>query len=117
MSDPNQCLLHTAPDGAVKLDVFFKDETVWLTQKALVACDPKTGASLWFFEGLAEEKVDLIYASPVVSDGIGVAFTRLGNGPAIGFKLGGPPCGRLDRGISSPADTSCRVGGVRSRGL
>ncbi|HVC09524.1 MAG TPA: virulence RhuM family protein [Elusimicrobiota bacterium] len=28
-------LLYTAPDGAVKVDVFFKDETVWLTQKAL----------------------------------------------------------------------------------
>ncbi len=35
MSDPNQFLLYTAPDGAVKIDVFLKDETVWLTQKAL----------------------------------------------------------------------------------
>ena len=35
MSEPNQFLLYTAPDGAVKVDVFFKDETVWLTQKAL----------------------------------------------------------------------------------
>ena len=35
MSDPNQFLLYTAPDGAVKVDVYFKDETVWLTQKAL----------------------------------------------------------------------------------
>ena len=35
MSDQNQFLLYTAPDGAVKADVFFKDETVWLTQKAL----------------------------------------------------------------------------------
>ena len=31
----NQFLLYTAPDGAVKVDVFFKDETAWLTQKAL----------------------------------------------------------------------------------
>jgi hypothetical protein len=31
----SQFLLYTAPDGAVKVDVFFKDETVWLTQKAL----------------------------------------------------------------------------------
>lgn len=37
MSDENQFLLYTAPDGAVKVDVFFKDETVWLTQKALAA--------------------------------------------------------------------------------
>ena len=35
MSDQNQFLLYTAPDGAVKVDVFFKEETVWLTQKAL----------------------------------------------------------------------------------
>ncbi|MCX6877231.1 MAG: hypothetical protein NTW21_25985 [Verrucomicrobia bacterium] len=35
MNEPSQFLLHTAPDGAVKVDVFFKDETVWLTQKAL----------------------------------------------------------------------------------
>lgn len=34
-SDPSQFLLYTAPDGAVKVDVFCRDETVWLTQKAL----------------------------------------------------------------------------------
>ncbi|MDY0311416.1 MAG: hydroxyacid dehydrogenase, partial [Desulfobacterales bacterium] len=35
MSENQQFLLYTAPDGAVKVDVYFKDETVWLTQKAL----------------------------------------------------------------------------------
>jgi hypothetical protein len=35
MSNQNQFLLYTAPGGAVKVDVFLKDETVWLTQKAL----------------------------------------------------------------------------------
>jgi len=35
MSDQCQFLLYTAPDGAVKVDVYFEDETVWLTQKAL----------------------------------------------------------------------------------
>jgi hypothetical protein len=35
MSNQNQFLLYTAPDGAVKVDVLFKDETVWLTQKTL----------------------------------------------------------------------------------
>jgi hypothetical protein len=35
MSSQNQFLLYTAPDGAVRVEVFFKDETVWLTQKAL----------------------------------------------------------------------------------
>ena len=35
MSESHQFLLYTAPDGSVKVDVFIKDETVWLTQKAL----------------------------------------------------------------------------------
>ncbi len=35
MSDQNQFLLYTAPNGSVKVDVVLKDETVWLTQKAL----------------------------------------------------------------------------------
>ena len=35
MSEPDQFLLYTAPDGAVKVDVFFQNETLWLTQKAL----------------------------------------------------------------------------------
>ncbi len=35
MTDNQQFLLYTAPDGAVKVEVYFKDETVWLTQKAL----------------------------------------------------------------------------------
>ena len=35
MSDKNQFLLHAAPEGAVKVEVVLKDETVWLTQKAL----------------------------------------------------------------------------------
>lgn len=33
----NQFLLYTAPDGSVKVDVYFKNDTVWLTQKALAA--------------------------------------------------------------------------------
>ena len=35
MSEKSQFLLYTAPDGAVKVEVFYQDETVWLTQKAL----------------------------------------------------------------------------------
>ncbi len=35
MSEQSKFLLYTAPDGAVKVDVFFKEDTVWLTQKAL----------------------------------------------------------------------------------
>jgi hypothetical protein len=35
MSKPGQFLLYTAPSGAVKVNVFIQQETVWLTQKAL----------------------------------------------------------------------------------
>ncbi len=35
MSEGQQFLLYTAPDGAVRVEVYFKDETVWLSQKAL----------------------------------------------------------------------------------
>jgi len=55
----------------------------------VIACDPATGSLLWFCGGLTNEKADLVYASPLVSGGIGVAFTGWVNGPTIGFKLGG----------------------------
>jgi hypothetical protein len=35
MNGQNQFILYTGADGAIKVEVFFKDETVWLTQKAL----------------------------------------------------------------------------------
>lgn len=35
MSEQSQFILYTAPDGTIKVDVFLKDETVWLTQKSL----------------------------------------------------------------------------------
>ena len=35
MNENQQFLLYTAPDGEVKVEVCFRDETVWLTQKAL----------------------------------------------------------------------------------
>lgn len=35
MNDQHQFLFYTAPNGAVKVEVVVKDETVWLTQKTL----------------------------------------------------------------------------------
>ena len=35
MSEQGKFLLYTAKAGAVKVQVFFRGETVWLTQKAL----------------------------------------------------------------------------------
>lgn len=37
MKEKGKFLLYTAKDGAVKVDVFFRGETVWLTQKATVS--------------------------------------------------------------------------------
>src|SRR5258708_27105535 len=66
-----------------------KDQILCSMLTQLVACDPKTGARLWFCEGLAEPLADLVYPSPVVSGEIGVAFSGWVNGPTFGFKLGG----------------------------
>jgi outer membrane protein assembly factor BamB len=66
-----------------------KDQVLCSMPTRVIACDPTTGALLWFCTGLGTEKTDLVYASPVVSDGIGVAFTGWVTGPTIGFKLGG----------------------------
>ena len=55
----------------------------------VIACDPDHGSVLWFCSGLADKKAELVYPSPVVSGGIGVAFAGWVNGPTIGFKLGG----------------------------
>ena len=35
MSEGRQFLLYKSPDGAVKVEVIFQNETVWLTQKAI----------------------------------------------------------------------------------
>ena len=35
MNEPGKFLLYTGKDGAVKVEVFFQGETVWLTQKAI----------------------------------------------------------------------------------
>lgn len=55
----------------------------------VIACDPESGQLLWFCTGLATEKVDMVYASPLLSGDVGVAFTGWVNGPTFGFKLGG----------------------------
>jgi outer membrane protein assembly factor BamB len=44
---------------------------------------------MWFCRGLEGEKVDLVYASPLISTDVGVAFSGWVNGPTIGFTLGG----------------------------
>lgn len=71
------------------IQVAGKEQILCSMPTRVIACDPETGARLWTCEGLGNETADLVYASPVVSGGIGVAFTGWINGPTIGFKLGG----------------------------
>jgi len=55
----------------------------------VLSCDPATGLLNWWCEGLGTERVELVYASPLISGDICVAFSGWGNGPTFGFKLGG----------------------------
>jgi outer membrane protein assembly factor BamB len=55
----------------------------------IVGCDPENGSLLWWCTGLGTERVDLVYASPLIWGDLCVAFTGWVNGPTIGFKLGG----------------------------
>ena len=66
-----------------------KDQILCGMPTRVIACDPETGSLLWWCGGLATEKVDMVYPSPVISSEVGVAFTGWINGPTIGFKLGG----------------------------
>lgn len=66
-----------------------KDQIICSMATRVIACDPENGSLLWSCAGLASDKVELVYAAPVVSRGIGVAFTGWINGPTIGFTLGG----------------------------
>jgi outer membrane protein assembly factor BamB len=73
----------------IAITVAGRDQILCSMPKRVIACDAGTGALAWFCRGLEDEKADLVYASPVISDGIGVAFTGWVTGPTIGFKLGG----------------------------
>lgn len=66
-----------------------RDQILCSMPSRVIACDPLTGDLLWSCAGLATERYELVYATPVVSGGIGVAFTGWIDGPTIGFKLGG----------------------------
>ena len=75
MSEKDQFLLYTAPDGAVRIDVFLKDETLWLTQKALAelfgidrTVITKHLRNIFSSEELAEDSVRANFAQ-TASDG------------------------------------------------
>lgn len=55
----------------------------------VVAYDPDTGTIVWQCGGLGGGRADLVYASPVVWNRIGVAFTGYVQGPTMAFRLDG----------------------------
>ena len=73
----------------IVIKVNHADQILCSMPTRVIACDPETGSLLWSCGGLAGEKVDLVYASPLVCGDTAVAFTGWVNGPTIGFKLGG----------------------------
>jgi hypothetical protein len=95
MSEQSQFLLYAAPDGAVKVDVFFKDETVWLTQKTLaelfgvkVPAVNKHLKNIFDSGELAEESVVSILETPA-ADGKTYAtrFYNLDAIIAVGYRV------------------------------
>ncbi len=73
----------------IAVNVGGKDQILCSMPTRVIACDPETGSLLWTCGGLASERGDLVYPSPVVSGGIGVALTGFIEGPTIGFRLAG----------------------------
>lgn len=61
-----------------------KDQVLVSYPQRVKGYDPATGRVLWWIDGLGE----LVYTSPVIGDGFGVAMGGF-HGPAIGFKTGG----------------------------
>ncbi len=64
------------------------DQIIHTTATRLNGYDPKTGAVIWWCDGLSGSRYDTVSSSPMVADGIAVAMSDL-RGPAIGVKLGG----------------------------
>lgn len=65
-----------------------KDQLILSQTTSVNAYDPKTGDVIWTFSGLDGPNGDLMYTSPVISDGVAVAMAGY-TGPAVGFELGG----------------------------
>src|ERR1051326_3402355 len=59
----------------IVIKVNHADQILCSMPTRVIACDPETGSLLWSCGGLAGEKVDLVYASPLVCGDTAVAFT------------------------------------------
>jgi len=86
---PNDTRLVGSWSTPIIIHVDGKDQILCCMPTRVIAYDPERGTILWTCGGLAAEQGDLVYTSPVVAGGVGVALTGFIDGPAIGFKLGG----------------------------
>lgn len=65
-----------------------KAQIICSLPKRVVSLDPKDGSVIWSCDGLVGKNGDLVYTSPLISKGIGVAMGGY-TGPALGFRLDG----------------------------
>ncbi len=72
----------------VLAEVDGKQQLICSMPTRVVAYNPEGGELLWSCKGLSGKNGDLVYTSPLIGEGIGVAMGGY-TGPAIGFKLGG----------------------------
>ena len=65
-----------------------RDQIVCSMPTRVVAYDPESGEIIWTCAGLPNPSTNLVYTSPLIADGMGVAMTGA-RGPAFAFRLGG----------------------------
>lgn len=69
-------------------DVGGESQIVCSLPTRVVSLNPKDGSVIWSCDGLVGKNGDLVYTSPLISKGVGVAMGGY-TGPAIGFRLDG----------------------------
>lgn len=72
----------------VLIDVSGQTQLLVPYHTRVAALNPENGQELWWVSGLSHKKGDLVYTSPMVSDGVAVIMGGF-NGPGFGLKLGG----------------------------
>lgn len=72
----------------VVAEVDGREQIICTMPTRVVAYEPESGEIIWTYTGPANPSTDLVYTSPLISDGIVVAMTGA-RGPAYAFRLGG----------------------------
>ncbi len=72
----------------VVVEIDGRDQIVCSMPTRVVAYEPESGEIIWTCAGLPNPSTNLVYTSPLIVDGIGVAMTGA-RGPAFAFRLGG----------------------------